>query len=150
MRIRVSQPAALLCASLLVLSAPALQAQEAVLNVLNWSELISPEVQTTFSQQHGIKLHYDIAQGPFLRVWKKRGSSAIESVLNVSGPIGYNDPNPNAYPKFGAYTWGDGWSVNSPKCTIYHKGVQLFRDEAPGYGEPALGLQSLLATAEAL
>jgi hypothetical protein len=97
-----------------------------------------------------IKLHYDIAQGPFLRVWKKRGSSAIESVLNVSGPIGYNDPNPNAYPKFGAYTWGDGWSVNSPKCTIYHKGVQLFRDEAPGPGEPALGLQSLLATAEAL
>lgn len=60
MRIRVSQPAALLCASLLALSAPALQAQEAVLNVLNWSELISPEVQTAFSQQHGIKLHYDI------------------------------------------------------------------------------------------
>lgn len=60
MRIRVSQPAALLCASLLALSAPALQAQEPVLNVLNWSELISPEVQTAFSQQHGIKLHYDI------------------------------------------------------------------------------------------
>lgn len=95
-------------------------------------------------------VHYDIAQGPYLRMWKKRGAGAIEQFLNVNGPIGYNDPNPNCYPKFGAYTWGDGWSVNSPKCTIYHKGVQLFRDEAPGPGEPALGLQSLLATAEAL
>ena len=96
-------------------------------------------------------VHYDIAQGPYLRMWKKRGAGAIEQFLNVNGPIGYNDPNPNCYPKFGAYSWGDGgWGPSAPKCTIHHKGVQIFRDEPPGSGEPVLGVQSLLATAEAL
>ncbi len=98
-----------------------------------------------------IKLHYDNAQGPYLRLWKKRGSAAIETVLNVNGPIGFNDPNPNAYPKFGAYKWDtQSWDTGSPKCTVYHKGVQLFRDAAPASGEPELSLQSLLATIEAI
>lgn len=96
-----------------------------------------------------IKLHYDTNQSPFLRLWKKRGSAAIETVLNVNGPIGFNDPNPNAYPKFGAYKWDtQSWSPSAPKCTVHHKGVQLFRDEPPASGEPELGVQSLLATAE--
>ena len=96
-----------------------------------------------------INLHYDTNQSPFLRLWKKRGSAAIETVLNVNGPIGFNDPNPNCYPKFGAYKWDtQSWSPSAPKCTVHHKGVQLFRDEPPASGEPELGVQSLLATAE--
>ena len=96
-----------------------------------------------------IRLHYNASQNPFLRLWKKRGSAAIETVLNVNGPIGFNDPNPNCYPKFGAYKWDtQSWSPSAPKCTVHHKGVQLFRDEPPASGEPELGVQSLLATAE--
>ena len=99
-----------------------------------------------------IKLHYDASQSPFLRIWKKRGSNAIESVLNVSGPIGYNDPNPNCYPKFGAYKWDTNlWNpVDPTKCTVYHKGCGLYKDQAPAGGEPDLSLQSLLATVDAI
>ncbi len=35
-------------------------AAEKNLNILNWSELVSPETQAAFSKQTGIKLHYDI------------------------------------------------------------------------------------------
>jgi hypothetical protein len=96
-----------------------------------------------------IGLHYNNAQGPFLRLWKKVGAGPILSVINVNGPIGYNDPNPNVYPTFGASRLDPWPSPSTPKCVVHHKGVQLFRDEPPGSGEPELSVQSLLATAEA-
>ena len=37
-----------------------LHAADNNLNILNWSELVSPETQAAFSKQTGIKLHYDI------------------------------------------------------------------------------------------
>lgn len=116
-----------------------------------WYETaIEPNGWTIFFVQ--IRLHYDIAQGPFLRLWKKRGANSIESVLNINGPIGYNDPNPNCYPKFGAYKWDTHlWNpASATKCTVHHKGCGLYRDAAPASGEPELSLQSLLATVEAI
>ncbi len=55
-----TSPLALLLAGVCSLLPASLLAQPQTLNVLNWSELISPQTQAAFTQQTGIQLHYDI------------------------------------------------------------------------------------------
>jgi spermidine/putrescine-binding protein len=56
----ILKPALLLLAGACAALPLSLLAAEKNLNILNWSELVSTETQTAFSQQTGIKLHYDI------------------------------------------------------------------------------------------
>lgn len=88
------------------------------------------------------KVHWDESQGPFLKVWAASGDGQPARLIDVQGPLGYNETPPQTAQKFGLYRW-DPWDGDPNQSrTLYTKGLYLFK---AGPGQPPLDEHSMLA-----
>ncbi len=93
------------------------------------------------------KLEWDVAQGPYFRVWRATGSGTPVQLCDTNRANIYRESVTYTPQKFGLYAWDvtegpNGIWGSSPSRTLYTKGVHIFRDQP---GTPTLNLDSLLA-----
>lgn len=89
------------------------------------------------------KLHYNSNQGPYLRVHMARDGGATKQIINVNGPIGYNDNIPLHYPKVGPYKFTT-WAAGAPRRTVWTKGIFMFHQRAGVSGEPVINVGTIM------
>ena len=86
-----------------------------------------------------VRLHWDVAQSPYLKIWRAVGDAPLQQLVDYKGPNDYNNVAPYVPQKFGVYRW-DSWS-GKPTRTLYTKGLYVVKAET---GSPAIDEQSLL------
>jgi hypothetical protein len=85
------------------------------------------------------RMHWDVAQKPYVTIWRAVGDGPLKQLVDYHGPIEFNNVTPYIPQKFGIYRW-DSWS-GKPTRTMYTKGAYVFK---VGAGTPAVNEQSLL------
>lgn len=100
-----------------------------------WSE-ISPSTTQWHRFVMKVRLHWDPAQQPYVRIWRSLGSGPLQQIANYEGPNDYNNNAPYVPQKFGLYRW-DSWS-GKPTRTIYTKGFYVVKSQT---GSPAIDEQ---------
>lgn len=86
-----------------------------------------------------VRLHWDPAQKPYVRIWRALGNGPLQQIANYEGPNDYNNIAPYVPQKFGLYRW-DSWS-GKPTRTIYTKGFYVVRSDS---GSPTVDEQSMI------
>ena len=103
-----------------------------------WSES-SPSTAVWQRFVMKMRLHWDPAQKPYVKVWRSVGDAPLQQIVNYEGPNDYNNIAPYIPQKFGLYRW-DSWAGKSTR-TMYTKGFYVIKDQI---GTPALDEQSVL------
>jgi len=76
-----------------------------------------------------VRVHWDAAQAPFVRIWRADGEAELAKVIDRVGPIGYNEDANSTAQKFGLYMW-DAWDGDPQQTRGSHtKGLFVFRDD---------------------
>lgn len=86
-----------------------------------------------------VRLHWDPARKPYVRVWRSIGDAPLQQIVSYDGPNDYNNNAAYIPQKFGLYRW-DSWT-GKPTRTIYTKGYYVIKD---GTGSPTIDAQSML------
>lgn len=96
------------------------------------------------------KYEWDVAKGPYTRVWHAVGNGAPVQWVNTNIANAFRESAGYHPWKFGIYAWDlstgtNGiWSTSPPSSsrTLYTKGIQIFRDQP---GTPTLSVNTMLA-----
>ncbi len=86
------------------------------------------------------KIHWDVNQGPYIKIWRAVGNGPLVQIANDTGPNDYNNLTPYIPQKFGMYRW-DAWA-GQPTRTIFTKGFYMAKDQP---GTPTLSAESMYA-----
>lgn len=74
-----------------------------------------------------VLLHWDAAQGPYLKAYRALGSGAMSLMFHDQHPNHYNNTENDPYVKTGMYYYVAAWTGGFTSRVMYHKGLHVWK-----------------------